>query len=315
MQDNENGAGVRFVEVSDRHDGQRIDNFLLHILKGVPKSRIYRILRRGEVRVNRGRIRPDHRLQAGDRVRLPPVRTAQPQERPKPPAFLLAQLKGAVLLEDDRVLVLDKPSGLAVHGGSGQDFGIIEVLRALRPEAPFLELAHRLDRETSGCLVIAKSPTALGDLHHSLRERSGDKRYLALLRGRLTGPCTVEAPLRKNVLRGGERLVAVDPDGKPATTRFTALQHYGEATLVEAAIETGRTHQIRVHARHLGHPLAGDGKYGDEGFNRRMALLGLKRLFLHAHSLTLPLGPREVTVSAPLETSLRRVLDRLEGQQ
>ena len=306
---------VRFVEVPAECDGQRIDNFLIRTLKGVPKSLVYRILRTGEVRVNKGRARPEHRVAAGDSVRLPPIRVAAEDDAPAMPARgLLERLEAAILYEDARLLVLDKPSGIAVHAGSGIDAGVIEGLRVLRPEV-FLELAHRLDRDTSGVLVLAKTPETLRAIHDALNTRSTDKRYLALVRGAWRGgEHVVDAPLRKGMIRGGERMVEVAPDGKPALSRFRPLRRHADCTLVEVTIETGRTHQIRVHAAHLGHPLAGDDKYGDPAFNRTLAALGLRRLFLHAQLLSLPLGGRQLTLEAPLCPELARVLDTLAAR-
>lgn len=296
------------------HDGQRIDNFLLHQLKGVPRSLIYRILRKGEVRVNRGRIRPDYRLHSGDQVRIPPLRVAPaPAAAPLPPQRWVERLTDAVLFENEDVLVLDKPPGLAVHKGSGVDFGVIEILRAAQ-SFPYLELAHRLDRETSGCLVLAKTPTALQALHAALRDGRMDKRYLGLVKGYWRrGACEVTAPLRKNIPRGGERRVKVLADGKSASTTFKPVELRKRASLLEISIATGRTHQIRVHAAHLEHPLAGDDKYGDPHFNREMAAIGLRRLFLHAHSVIFPLDRRDIAVSAPLADELKNVLEYLEA--
>ncbi|MFO1371798.1 MAG: RluA family pseudouridine synthase [Candidatus Competibacteraceae bacterium] len=306
-------GGVRYLEITPEHASQRLDNFLLRELKGAPKSLIYRILRKGEVRLNGGRVQPDYRLQAGDRVRIPPVRLAEQEERPfRPPRGVAEQLQAAVLYEDREVLVLDKPAGIAVHKGSGLEFGVIEVLRALRPEDSFLELAHRLDRETSGCLMLAKTPAALRLIQTALRAGQVEKRYLALVRGYWNhGPREVNLPLRRNVLRSGERMVEVLDDGKPARTQFSPISLFRLASLLEVRIGTGRTHQIRVHAAHVGHPLAGDAKYGDAAFNRAMTEQGLSRLFLHAHSLTVTLGGREIAVSAPLSAELKAVLDGL----
>jgi len=306
------GPGVRILAVDAEDAGQRIDNFLLRHLKGVPRSLVYRILRRGEVRVNKGRIKPEYRVQAGDQVRIPPVRTGQPL--PGPGGGPGSRLEDRILYEDERLLVVDKPAGMAVHGGSGLSFGVIEALRAARPEARFLELVHRLDRETSGCLLIAKRRSELRMLHELLRSGGVDKRYLVLVRGRWSrGETLVEAPLLKNQLRSGERIVTVDAAGKAADSRFRPLEIHREASLVEVELGTGRTHQIRVHGAHIGHPLAGDEKYGDAEFNRRMRDLGLRRLFLHAHSVGFvdPESGREVHVSAPLPGELRAVLDRL----
>ena len=306
---------VRLLEIGSEDAGQRIDNYLLRHLKGVPRSLIYRILRRGEVRVNRGRIKAEYRLQEGDQVRVPPVRTAAPPPRLEA-GGATERLEQRILYEDERLLVIDKPAGMAVHGGSGVSFGVIETLRAARPHAKFLELVHRLDRETSGCLLIAKKRSELRRLHELLREGLVEKRYLALVRGRWPGgERRVDAPLLKNQLRGGERIVTVTEDGKAADTLFRPLDIRAQASLMEVALGTGRTHQIRVHAAHVGHPLAGDEKYGDEEFNRQLRGLGLKRLFLHAHSIAYsdPDSGRDIHVSSPLPEELRLLLDRLSA--
>jgi 23S rRNA pseudouridine955/2504/2580 synthase len=304
---------VRLVSVSDEEAGQRIDNFLSRHLKGVPRSHIYRILRRGEVRVNRGRIRPHYKLRAGDTVRIPPVRLEPAREGVLSPDRLPV-IAGHILFENSRLLVLNKPAGIAVHGGSGLSYGVIEALRAQRPEAAYLELVHRLDRETSGCLLIAKRRSALRDLHRQLREGRVTKHYLGLVRGQFAGTRRVEAPLRKNQMQGGERIVRVSADGKSAATVFRSISRHDNATLVEAVLETGRTHQIRVHAAHMDHPLACDEKYGDAVFNRDMKKHGLRRMFLHAHMLefTDPASGEPVNVSAPLDDELRGVLDSLD---
>jgi 23S rRNA pseudouridine955/2504/2580 synthase len=305
---------VRWLDIGDEQAGQRIDNFLLRVLKGVPKSRVYRLLRKGEVRVNKGRIGPDYRLARGDRVRVPPVRVAG-SATTAPAGGALARLANSIIYEDERLLILDKPSGMAVHGGSGVDYGVIEGLRALRPDAPFLELVHRLDRDTSGCLMVAKKRSELRNLHDLLRHGGVRKRYLLLAAGNWSnGPWSIDAPLKKNQLSGGERMVQVDDEGKAALTRFRCLDTFPGASLVEADLATGRTHQIRVHAAWAGHPLAGDDKYGDADFNRRLRTLGLKRLFLHAHYLAFddPQHDRAVEISAPLGDDLRGVIQQLE---
>ncbi len=305
---------VQWLDIGVEQAGQRIDNFLLRWLKGVPKSRIYRLLRKGEVRVNKGRVGPAYRLAAGDQLRIPPVRVAA-SASVTPAAGALARLAEAVIYEDERLLVLDKPSGMAVHGGSGVDYGVIEGLRALRPRAPFLELVHRLDRDTSGCLMIAKKRSELRSLHQMLRQGSVLKRYLLLVAGDWSqGPWAIDARLRKNHLSGGERMVCVDPEGKTALTRFRCLQTFNGASLMEAELATGRTHQIRVHAAHAGHPLAGDDKYGDPAFNRCLRPMGLKRLFLHAHYLAFHDAERErsIDISAPLGDRLRGLIQKLE---
>lgn len=306
-------AGVRYVEIDENRAGQRLDNFLIGQLKGVPKSRVYRLLRRGEVRVNRGRVGPDYRLQEGDSVRLPPVREPPPRE-------LVASssdyewLSDRILYEDDALIAVDKPAGFAVHGGSGVTFGVIEAFRLLRPAAPFLELVHRLDRSTSGCLLLAKSRPTLLALHAMLQAGDIDKRYLALIKGRWRGGAAeLSAPLARDRRRGAERLVGVSDDGKDAETRFIPKSTYGSTTLVEIHLLTGRTHQARVHAAHLGHPIAGDDKYGDRELNRKLRPLGLRRLFLHAASLRFkhPVSGQKVAFEAPLPPELASVLERL----
>ncbi len=305
---------VEYVRICEDAAGQRLDNFLLARLKGVPKSHVYRLLRKGEVRVNKGRAKPEYRLEPGDMVRLPPVRraeTAPPAPRGRSTGL---RLEERVLHEDERLIVLDKPSGIAVHGGSGLSHGVIEALRAARPEAPFLELVHRLDRETSGCLLLAKRRSALRTLHELLREGRVEKRYLALVRGRWgRGRVRLEDRLRKTV-RGGERVITVDHAGKAAASEFRPVEIGAEASLLEVRIMTGRTHQIRVQAAETGHPLAGDERYGDREFNRRMKSLGLGRLFLHAASVAWedPASGEWRLYSAPLPEDLREVLSRLE---
>lgn len=314
---NKQSAGVRHVVISAEEAGQRVDNYLLRTFKGIPKSRVYRLLRKGEVRVNGGRVAPTYRLREADRLRLPPVRLDSVAEPAGDvPGWLAQQLREAVLYEDDVLLVLDKPSGVAVHGGSGVRMGVIEALRGMRPREQTLELVHRLDRETSGCLMIAKRRSALRELHRALRDGEVEKRYLALLDGKLPrGPFPVEEALDRRHMRGGERHVQVGAAGKAARTVFRPLERYGSTTLVEADIATGRTHQIRVHAAHVGHPVLGDDKYGDRARNKLLRELGLKRLFLHAHELRLqrPNGNDELVISAPLSPDLRAVLDKLEG--
>jgi 23S rRNA pseudouridine955/2504/2580 synthase len=308
---------ARLVEVDAEHAGQRIDNFLSTQLKGVPRTLIYRVLRKGEVRVNSGRVRPDYRVQSGDRIRIPPVRTGAVAAGAQAGAGALELLAGRILYEDPGLLIIDKPAGMAVHGGSGVSYGVIEALRALRPEVASLELVHRLDRETSGCLMVAKRRSVLRALHEQLRSGEVKKRYLLLVAGRWQGGRrTVSEPLLKNVLQSGERMVQVSESGKHALTVFRAVSVYRTASLVEADLGTGRTHQIRVHAAHLAHPIAGDEKYGAPEFNRKMKRLGLRRLFLHAHALSfrLPGTERDLDVSAPLGDDLRSVLDALESE-
>ena len=305
---------VEFVTVGPDQGGQRIDNFLLRHLKGVPKTLIYRILRKGEVRVNKGRIKPDYRVQAGDEIRIPPVRRSCQDEKRPPSNRSVNALSDRILYEDDRLIIINKPSGMAVHGGSGVSHGVIETMRHWRQDLHYVELVHRLDRETSGCLVLAKKRSALRQLHELLREGDVEKRYLALVKGAWTrGKQRVEIALSKNVLRSGERMVNVNDEGKMAVSTFRPLSVGKKASLMEIHIETGRTHQIRVHATHLGHPIAGDDKYGDKEFNREMREMGLSRLFLHARSLAFTLAEphNSIAVNAPLDDELTQVLDKL----
>ncbi|MFM4702418.1 23S rRNA pseudouridine(955/2504/2580) synthase RluC [Aeromonas bivalvium] len=305
---------VQLLTIEAEHEGQRIDNFLKTQLKGVPKSLIYRILRKGEVRVNKKRIKPEYKLCPGDEVRVPPVRVAEKNELPSANLGSIQRLESQILFEDDAMIVLNKPSGMAVHGGSGLSFGVIEGLRALRPEARFLELVHRLDRDTSGVLLVAKKRSALRSLHEQLRVKTMRKQYLALVRGQWQSHVkVVNAPLRKNDLQSGERVVRVSSDGKPSETRFRIARQFAEATLVECSPITGRTHQIRVHTQHAGHPIACDDKYGEAAFDEKMRSQGLKRLFLHAWKLTFthPVDGREVLIEAPLAPELDTFLNKL----
>ncbi|ALN19963.1 23S rRNA pseudouridine(955/2504/2580) synthase RluC [Ectopseudomonas mendocina] len=309
-------SGVQLIEVAPELAGQRIDNFLRAQLKGVPKTLIYRILRKGEVRVNKGRIKPEYKLQAGDVVRVPPLRLAE-RDEPEPLAQgLLERLEAAIVYEDKALIVLNKPAGIAVHGGSGLNYGVIEAFRQLRPDAKDLELVHRLDRDTSGLLMIAKKRSMLRHLHEQLRGDGVDKRYMALVRGHwATAKKQVNAPLQKSNLRSGERMVEVDGEGKEALTLFRVLRRFGDfATLVEAKPVTGRTHQIRVHAKHAGHSIAGDSKYGDDDFTREIRELGGKRLFLHAYELHVPLPEGGVLkLEAPVDEVWVKTLERLSA--
>ncbi|MGL5039382.1 MAG: 23S rRNA pseudouridine(955/2504/2580) synthase RluC [Aeromonas sp.] len=305
---------VQLLTIEAEHEGQRIDNFLKTQLKGVPKSLIYRILRKGEVRVNKKRIKPEYKLCANDVVRVPPVRVAEKNELPSANLGVIQRLESQILFEDDAMIVLNKPSGMAVHGGSGLSFGVIEGLRALRPDARFLELVHRLDRDTSGVLLVAKKRSALRSLHEQLRVKTMRKQYLALVRGAWQSHVkVVNAPLRKNDLQSGERVVRVSADGKPSETRFRIARQFADSTLIECSPITGRTHQIRVHTLHAGHPIACDDKYGDAAFDDNMRKLGLKRLFLHAWKLsfTHPVDSREMQVEAPLAPELDTFLNKL----
>ena len=302
-------SGVRKVGIGAGDAGQRIDNFLRRQLPGVPKSRVYRLLRRGEVRINGGRVRADYRLQEGDEVRIPPARVRAAGS--PPPAEAAARLAERVLFEDDRLLVIDKPAGLAVHGGSGIAHGVIEQLRYARPELKDLSLVHRLDRETSGCLVLAKRRSALRALHASFREGEVEKNYLALVAGDWqAGEQLVEAPLYVHHRAGGERHVLVDARGKPAATRFRLSSRYdGRFSLLQCQPQTGRTHQVRVHAAHAGHPLVIDDRYGDPAANALARQLGLKRLFLHAQSIGFPdAHGNELHFTAPLAPDLETFL-------
>lgn len=307
-------AVVTFHKVDEEYDGQRLDNFLIRLLKGVPKSRIYRLLRKGEVRVNKGRAKPDMRLNQGDSVRIAPIRVSQ-QSQKVPGEHLHRRLKESIIFEDDGFIIVNKPSGIAVHGGSGVSFGVIEALRAERPESKFLELVHRLDKETSGCLMLAKSRAVLIEIQQAMQNNNVEKSYLALVKGQWPkGKSTVNAPLKKNQLSSGERVVRVDVSGKPSVTHFKVAQKYRHASLIEVTLETGRTHQIRVHCQFSKQPIAGDEKYGDKQFNESMRQFGLKRLFLHASSLSFkhPLSGEYIKVEAPLPNDLNSVLKELE---
>ena len=309
-------SGARIVRVPEDREGQRLDNFLLGQLKGAPRSLVYKLVRSGQVRVNGGRAKAERKLEAGDEVRIPPVRLADEGERAPPPKGLLAALDAAIVFEDTRLLALNKPSGLASHGGSGISHGAIESLRALRPNQS-LELVHRLDRDTSGLLIVAKKRSALTELQALMREEGGiAKRYLALLVGRMPdGTMSVDAPLHIGLRQGGERHVQVNAAGKPSLSHIRVLERRGGHSYSEVRIETGRTHQIRVHSAHIGHPVAGDDKYGDAEVNRRLReQVGLKRLFLHASTLEFALdgGRAPYLLNAPLAPELVEVLDRLK---
>ena len=303
------------VRIAEDRDGQRLDNFLLGYLKGAPRSLIYKLLRSGQVRVNGGRCKPERRLEEGDEVRIPPIRLEDPADKGTPAKGLLEAMDASIVFEDPRLLVISKPSGVASHGGSGITFGAIETLRALRPKES-LELVHRLDRDTSGLLIIAKKRSALIELQALMREEGGiAKHYLALLTGRMPdGVMSVDAALHVGLRQGGERHVQVNAAGKPSLSHFRVLERRGGHSYCEVRIETGRTHQIRVHAQHIGHPVAGDDKYGDEAVNKRLReQVGLKRLFLHAASLEFALdgGKAPYVLNAPLAPELIDVLDRL----
>jgi len=307
---------VQHFEVSLQEAGQRLDNYVQKRLGELPRSRVYRVIRKGEVRVNGRRAGPETRLQLNDRIRIPPVRVLPRSQAAKPSAQLYESIRGAIIYQDEKLLVLDKPAGVAVHGGSGVSFGVIEALRALRPQDS-LELVHRLDRDTSGCLLIARQAATLRSLHALLRTEGFEKRYLALVRGKWElGAKRIDVPLRTDTRVGGERTVRAAASGKPSVSEFRPVQFFGRtATLVEVALRTGRTHQIRVHAQHAGHPVAGDAKYGDAAFNDELRALGLGRMFLHAHSVSFawPQGG-EFSASSPLPPELAALLDELASR-
>ena len=304
---------VQHFEVGEEEVGQRLDNCLQRRLGSVPRSRIYRVIRKGEVRVNGRRAGPELRLQLHDRVRIPPVRLAPVAPATRPGPDLARRIEGSIVHEDENLLVLDKPAGVAVHGGSGVSFGVIEALRSTRPEET-LELVHRLDRETSGCLLVARRAAVLRELHALMRANAFEKRYLVLVKGKWDlGAKRIDVPLRTDTRVHGERTVRAGASGKTAVSDFRPVQFFGRtATLMEVTLHTGRTHQIRVHAAHAGHPVAGDEKYGDTAFNEALRDLGLKRMFLHAHSLSFS-WPRggEFSINTPLPAELAAFIDVL----
>ncbi len=309
---------VTRAQISEEEAGQRLDNYLLRVCKGVPKSHVYRILRSGEVRVNKKRADAAYRLQAGDEIRIPPVRIAERQQEIDAGAMMRSDLP--ILFEDDALLAINKPAGIAVHGGSGVSFGVIEALRQQRPQAKFLELAHRLDRETSGILLVGKKRSALNALHDMFREggRQADKRYLALVSGRwMDEKRDVRLPLHKYLLENGERRVRVSDDGKFSHTVFRLQARWERFSLLEAQLKTGRTHQIRVHLAHLGFPIAGDDKYGDFALNRQLQAEGLKRMFLHAWKMDFPhpLKDERVRLEAPVPGQLKTFLTHLDATE
>lgn len=310
----QNCPQVRKIAISAREDGQRIDNFLLKQLSGVPKSHVYQLLRSGQVRVNGGRVKAERKLAVGDEVRIPPVRAPEKGSAARPPDAVLNRLRAAIIHEDEHYLAIAKPAGLAAHAGSGVAYGVIEAVRAWN-RYDFIELCHRLDRDTSGVLLLAKSRPALLRAQRAFKYGDADKRYFALLVGRWRGEDRdVDAALARNLLAGGERRVRIDEDdGKPSKSRFSPKARYRDAALCEVQIFSGRTHQIRVHAAALGHPVAGDDKYGEREQNRPLRELGLKRMFLHSHFLALPARDEfpKLLLNAPLPDELREVLDRL----
>ncbi|WP_416377418.1 23S rRNA pseudouridine(955/2504/2580) synthase RluC [Cellvibrio sp. NN19] len=313
-------AQVMTLSIDEDQAGQRLDNFLIALLKGVPKSKIYNVIRKGEVRVNKGRIKPEYKLMAGDSVRVPPIRTAEAGTVAKASNQMMTLLAKSIVFEDDGLLIINKPPGLAVHGGSGVTLGLIETLRQMRPDARHLELVHRLDRDTSGCVMVAKKRSYLRHLQAALRDKSAGavggitKVYQALVIGEWSKRFNqVNMPLLKTEVAGGERVVRVHPEGKPSLTEFKLLQRFNGFSLVEARPITGRTHQIRVHAQYGGCPLVGDEKYGDDEINASMRDVGIRRLFLHAFSLTftLPDSDESIYVEAPLPPDLATPLNKL----
>jgi 23S rRNA pseudouridine955/2504/2580 synthase len=305
-------TAVRLVDITAAQGNQRLDNFLISQLDGVPRTRVYRIIRKGEVRVNRKRCKPDYKLQPGDQVRIPPLLAGREKPaRSSPPEALLQRLEQAILFENQHLLIIDKPAGLAVHAGSGIDYGVVDALRLLRP-ADDIELAHRLDRDTSGCLMLAKSRPALLALQQAIRENRVGKNYFAVVQGCWPRELTeIREPLSKYHLPNGERRVRVDPTGKPAISRFELLKADEGYSVIRVELGTGRTHQIRVHCQAAGHAIAGDDKYGDVEFNRWMRKQGIRRLMLHASSLEIPLAAYapEIVVNAPLPIEFEALLD------
>lgn len=306
---------TRYLTIDENSSGQRLDNFLVRVLKGVPRARLYRALRKGEVRVNKGRVRADYRLVMGDLVRIPPLHQPDPSDLATIPRQQVEQLAQRIVYEDDNLLVMNKPSGLAVHGGSGLSFGLIECLRQMHPDTPYLELVHRLDRDTSGLILIAKRAVILRELHRQLREKHIDKRYFALVAGKWPKAVrVVDAPLEKNILQSGERMVRVSREGKRAMTEFNVIERFQGATLLEARPITGRTHQIRVHAYHTGFPLLGDEKYSNDQSADLARQIGLNRLFLHAATLRFSLlEVGDLFLQARLDTNLESTLNKLRN--
>ena len=307
---------VRTVSVADDEAGQRLDNFLLRQVAGVPKTRIYRAIRKGEVRVNKGRAKPEYRVQAGDAIRIPPLTTRESEAPAKPSKGWEQRIRDGVLIDNADLLVINKPTGLAVHGGSGVRLGLIEALRSLFPEERYLELVHRLDRDTSGLVLIAKNARVLRELHQQLREDRVDKRYWALVAGKWPAyQKSVSAPLAKRQTGSGERIVKVAADGKAAKTDVRVLERLPSATLVEAKPISGRTHQIRVHAQHIGHPILGDSKYQSDQSIQATADANLKRLFLHAKAIAFDVAGERYEIECPLGDELESVLARLRSQR
>lgn len=310
---------VRYVTISGEEEGQRLDNYLINCLKSVPKSKVYHIVRKGEVRVNKKRIPPSYRLKQGDQVRIPPLTVTAGKVTSPPAETTTSLLRSRILYEDDEIVILNKPSGMSVHAGSSVRMGVIEAMRYLYPKSKHIELAHRLDAETSGCLILAKKKRVLRELHQLLREGQIKKVYQTLTKGLWPKDrLSVNFALTKKFVDGGKHVVRVDQQhGKAATTHFDIINLYALATLIEARLLTGRTHQIRVHAASIGHPIAGDDRYGDAHFNKKMRELGLRRMFLHAVSVefTLPQSNRHIKVVAPLDLELKKFLTVLNHEK
>ncbi|MEE4202115.1 MAG: 23S rRNA pseudouridine(955/2504/2580) synthase RluC [Halieaceae bacterium] len=308
--------GVRFITVSADEAGQRLDNYLLRSLPGVPKTRIYRAVRKGEVRVNKSRAKAETRLDAGDQIRVPPISVTERRDAGQVPSQWAERIRRAIVLDRPELMVINKPTGLAVHGGSGVSVGLIESLRKLYPEQRYMELVHRLDRDTSGLILVAKKASVLRDLHAQLRGDKMDKRYLALVAGKWPAHTRlVNAPLEKISLKSGERMVRVAAGGRPSKTAFRVIERFPGATLIEAKPITGRTHQIRVHSLHVGHPILGDAKYRFDESDALTVSLGLKRLFLHAAALSFTVGDETISLEAPLDEELTSVCDALRSRR
>ncbi|GAB3475808.1 23S rRNA pseudouridine(955/2504/2580) synthase RluC [Marinomonas epiphytica] len=311
-QKNGDRPAVRYVTIDDNHVQQRIDNFLVTFLKGVPKGKIYNLLRKGEIRVNKKRTKPDYRLQIDDIVRIAPIAIAPVADKPTLSEKLKSDIEARIVFEDKGLIVVNKPSGLAVHGGSGLSFGLVEVIRQMRPQEKFIELAHRLDRDTSGLIMIAKKRAVLKELHQALREKEGiQKTYLALVYGGWPKrKSQVNAPLLKNELRSGERVVKVHPDGKESLTRFKLVRQFEGYSLVECEPVTGRTHQIRVHTLHAGYPIVGDDKYAPSEDLKQTKELGFKRLCLHATRLDITHNGERLLLEAPLDDEWQKLMNQ-----
>tara|TARA_R110000868_G_scaffold8205_3_gene42493 strand:+ start:88996 stop:89934 length:939 start_codon:yes stop_codon:yes gene_type:complete len=311
------GEHVRFETITSDEAGQRVDNYLMAQFRQVPKSRIYRAVRKGEVRIDKKRVKAEYKLQAGDKIRIPPLRVPEKTETSKAGDGLTKLLLKRILYEDDGMFIINKPSGLAVHAGSGVEIGLIEALRQMYPKLKHMDLAHRLDRETSGCIIVAKKRSVLRELHRMLREHEMEKSYQCLCKGRWRGEKqVVKLALEKNHLQSGERVVRVDREGKPSQTTFYVLQHFADATLMRADLQTGRTHQIRVHAAAVKHPVVGDSKYGHREFDKTMRQFGVKRLFLHAWRLAFiaPTTGQRLEVIAELDDDLQQSINRLPNE-